>query len=336
LGKLNGGVGSEGDNTTNFITVKSDGKIGVGTETPEVELDIIGDAKANDFYSDNFWFQGGEMIIGRKVISSRNPLNIITLKQDGKVGINNINPSYSLDVQGDANFKGVYANSITFTGASAHNITFEGSSMNIYKEIGGKAAQTDPGGGIINTTLKPIMIINEGGKIAIGNKQPKETLDIQGNMIVDTVKINKSIYLPNDLLSFSYYRPCTTCPHSDEYEIVGPGTDKGDSIFLGDNPEKGNGAITEMMTLKYIKDVGVRVGIGIANPETTLHVNGIVRAKKFDGIQSGSMDFLKLKGEKLDENKNFTKYIQFKNKGVINSFNDNNIYFMRHCEHIGG
>ena len=104
--------------------------------------------------------------------------------------------------------------------------------------------------------------------IGIGTIDPKETLDVRGNIISDTVKINKSIFLPEKELSFTYYYSSGGGGgggSTDEIPSFGDGMDE-DSLRSGLS-------VNTMMTLKRVS-TDSRLGIMTTSPEHNLHVNG--------------------------------------------------------------
>ena len=89
-------------------------RVGIGTKTPKYTLDVNGDANANNVYTNNIYFTGSEMKI-EKYGSGAQPSvlgsgdtpgggnytkNIVTLKQNGFVGIGITLPETELHVNG--------------------------------------------------------------------------------------------------------------------------------------------------------------------------------------------------------------------------------------------
>jgi len=86
-------------------------RVGIGTKTPKFALDVNGEANAKSVYTNNLYFPGTELRIGKYVDGiitappddPRGVVDVMTLKDDGKVGIGTRSPNARLDVAGDIN-----------------------------------------------------------------------------------------------------------------------------------------------------------------------------------------------------------------------------------------
>ncbi|MCL2041447.1 MAG: hypothetical protein FWG84_05335 [Bacteroidales bacterium] len=117
----------------------------------------------------------------------------------------------------------------------------------------------------------PTLFLSDAG-VGIMTDNPTSTLDINGNVRADTVKIKRSIFLPENELSFTYYQSGGTGPHTDTLIIVNP--INGDSTLLeGVGPGTDTSGVKTMMTLKRVGNDNC-LGIGTTSPVRNLHVNG--------------------------------------------------------------
>jgi len=252
-------------------------RVGIGTTAPKTELDVLGTTRTEKLrvVNNTIEYTGGNLGFYPKNESSggldpgSEVLLVSTLfLKDNGVGILTDNPKQgmALDVNGSVNFKNVYANTLTFTGSSANNITFEGASMNIFKIHGGKESTPGGGGGGV-LDFRTLMTLAETGNVGIGTTSPKETLDVGGNMRADTVKVKHSIFMEEDMLTFTF---------------MGESGQEQDTIVVFDNSGKGKSEITKLMTMKRVKNydnsITGRLGVGTDNPQSLFHVNGLARS----------------------------------------------------------
>jgi hypothetical protein len=99
--------------------------------------------------------------------------------------------------------------------------------------------------------------------VGINTTNPKEELDVKGNVAVDTVKINRSIFLPNNELTFTYWYPGT-----------GPDEEIPDFSPLFGGGGGTPAGVRTLLTIKKPANSGMLFGIGTTDPKAMLHVNG--------------------------------------------------------------
>jgi hypothetical protein len=104
-------------------------------------------------------------------------------------------------------------------------------------------------------------------RVGIGTIKPEENLDVNGNMIADTIKIRNSIFLPNDEFSISYYYSDVQQDSLGGYETKGKDTTGTEDIVMGSG-------VRSAITGKISSTGGFSLGIGTENPQAKLHVTG--------------------------------------------------------------
>ena len=132
--------------------------------------------------------------------------------------------------------------------------------------------------------------------VGIGTIDPRETLDVRGNIIADTVKINKSIFLPENELLFTYYQPSTDGGGGEEDDDEPPIIER----MEGDSLRSDFSNVKPMMTLKRV-GYDNRLGIGSVAPEQSLHVkgNGLFTGRLNIGTPTTDYYFARLEKLKL-------------------------------------
>lgn len=190
----------------NILTLRYDGRVGVGTASPAYNLDVSGNCRVTD----KMWVTGGIETQGRffSVNSSRvgwsfsgtsGPLYIdqvntanttatrLTISEKGYVGIGTKTPTHPLDVTGDVCITG-YLNSVCYTktdytGSIARFSGMTNESQNCVLDVGiywGNTftigLQSYHGGGVSDLILNP-----NGANIGIGIVSPEHKLHIKGD-----------------------------------------------------------------------------------------------------------------------------------------------------------
>jgi len=294
-------------------------RVGIGTTAPKTELDVLGTTRTGKLrvVNNTLEYTGGNLGFYPKNESSggfdpgSEILLIPTLfLKDNGVGILTDNPKQgmALDVNGmiRAQKMRMFGNTFEYTGQK----------MGFYP-----AADVLEGSGGEFFTLPTLLLKND--RVGIMTDNPTSTLDVNGNIQADTAKLKKSIYLPNDELTFSYWWDGVKIEWDSE---VLPEPDKmsEDSTLQGKSGPVSSG-VRSWMTMTKVGGLR-RIGINTNTPEATLHVNGTIKANKIIGSQLGEVDFLEITGRKIN-NQTFTKYLQFGEKGVVNGFGGDDFYF---------
>lgn len=171
-----------------------------------------------------------------------------------RVGIGTVTPLTALDVNGTTR-----TDTLRVINKS---VQYTGDQLGFYPVTeGGNSGSKNP---------IPRLFLNDN-KVGIMTNNPTATLDVNGNVRVDTVKIKRSIFMTEDALSFTYST-------SGAQGLGNSDSDDGDSILLlnkglppgGEEPHQST--MHTLMTLKYVN--GARLGIGTTTPLTRLHVVG--------------------------------------------------------------
>jgi hypothetical protein len=283
------------------VRVIADGKVGIGTTTPDAELQIMN----NDSSSYRFGYGGtSDVYFDADDVyfrSDNGGVNQIT-KKGGSLGIGVVNAEHKLHVAGDAIISGYLYDSTNSTGVDGYVLTS--------KEDGPQWQQIEDvlsgvgGNGTANyipkwedeDTLGDSVIAQSGTAIGIGTNAPSgklhiresdpgsfaydstaDTLIVEGNgdagITIATAAANTSRIIfasPNDATG-------AEVKYSNATSLMTIGnTNPGDSLAL----QAGNGA----EAVRIVS--GGSVGIGTTNPIYTVHVKaaqGIVRTDSTTG-----------------------------------------------------
>jgi hypothetical protein len=271
--------------------------VGIMTNNPfpDATIDVNGVVRARKLrLTKNSVEYTGQSLAFYPVVESE-PDNLpqiipVLFLNNNKVGIMTNNPKSTLDVRGTTRTEKLHLDNHSFCYSAEKNLGF----------------YPIPGGDLYPAP-SPTLFFNKNG-IGVMTNNPTETLDINGNARADTVKINKSVYMTEKELSFTYHLDWT-----------GPLPNPMDGDSMGGLRD----GISTLMTLKGGRNV--LVGIGTTSPEATLHVNGTIKANNLT-FNGGEMESLKLTGYKIWNTNNFFRYLQLGTKGVVSGY-DNSRYF---------
>jgi hypothetical protein len=185
------------------------GHLGLGTTDPISKLHVSGDARFSNSSSDYLKLGSGSNSFidsyGAGNLDFRNNgLTNMTLSNSGKLGLNTTNPSEKLHVNGNIMTNG----NIIATGSLDFSTPTTSQMINLWDTSHGIGVQnkthyvrTDhnfawyKGGVHSNAVLDPgsggaaQMVLLENGNLGVGTSTPSETLEVNGN-----VKVNSKIY----------------------------------------------------------------------------------------------------------------------------------------------
>ena len=266
--------------TSPMMIIKGDGKVGIGTASPEVKLEVNGGADGSVVFGgrsdggngNNRRFNliayadgGGANYGGGLKIQTRDSVNVfhdrITVQSDGNVGIGNTNPNKPLTVTADSG-----ANGIALRARSAGDYSFiqffnnAGDALRgqIYSNAAGDIGFTTG----TDSSAGNDLYIKNGGYVGIGN-DPSDKLDIQGadnGITVRSISANRPVItLVNDTTNMLQLSANGT------YGAIGDGTDANRYFIFNDG------------------DVGLA---GVTDPRNKLHVGGAICNNK--GVTNGT------------------------------------------------
>lgn len=224
------------------------GAVGVGIDAPAKPLDVLGDIHASgDVCTDA---GGGKCLSALTAGGNRysmdaadgDPLNALSIDNDGKVGIGKTTPGYLLDVNGIVNATEIYKNGASFTIDNPWN-----------------KAGTD-----INYTA---------GKVGIGTTAPSYKLEVSTTNNVDGIKIsgvgNNFAVINTDTVDGADKKTLRLLPYGSDSVA----NTRGASVILQGNEATGGGdvLIQPGSTGDILVSSG-KVGIGTTAPSQLLHV----------------------------------------------------------------
>jgi hypothetical protein len=284
---------SYGGDTNNHLNIDSAGKIGIGTTTPQNELNVVGDGNfTGDLYANG-------QLVGSGTLNStswnRSGQSVYLANENDRVGIGDSSPNYKLDVSGgDVNidFEKYYringnpvmtqqSSRMQFGWLSTHNTYLEADQTNLDF--------------ITNDTQK--MRIDADGNVGVGTSSPTETLHVNGSAIFNgTINMdsNKITSLANgttvtDAVTLGQLQSVNNTVSGDYVPYVG----SDQAVVLGGYDFSVNSSDL------YVDVSEGKVGIGTGSPENELNVIGTVNATTGVTIplgqsyQIGGTDFVK-------------------------------------------
>jgi len=234
---------------THVMSLRSDGRVGIGVTNPSYTLDV--DGHINLSTGSTLKINGTDAVFSRWTATA-NGADIY--RSSGNVGINNTSPTEKLDVVGNIKASGNILLSTT-------SLMELGSYMN-------HAGDTDTYMGFpladtisMGTGGSERMRIASSGHVGINNNSPAEKLDVVGN-----IKASGSLFLST-----------TSLMELGSYILHTGDTD----TYMGFN-----GADTITMTTggseRMRIDSSGNVGIGETSPQQKLHVDGRIRANTME------------------------------------------------------
>ena len=289
-----------------LMTVKTDGKVGIGTTNPAEKLDVVGTAKmtgfkmptdANDGYvltsdanGNGTWSPVASGADNDWTIAGNNMYSAVS----GNVGIGSSTPSRKLYVAGEGEFTGdLYArNEIVAKGSTypAKTLTMRSVSAqtldatdDLYVVYG---SATGAAGIVFKENATERMRIHTGGKVGIGTSNPAQKLHVNGTVQMSGFKMSNGA--------------------SNGYVLTSNSSGVGTWQAAGGADNLGNHTATQNLKLNghwlsndggnegvFVKTNG-DVGINTDSPSKKLEVKGDIRARsnsysnRYIQLESGS------------------------------------------------
>ena len=259
------------------MIIKSSGRVGIGTTTPQKTLDVNGDISFNgNLYQNGIIFTGG----GGTSLWTENSSNIYF--STGNVGIGTTSPSKKLDVVGDIAFTGdLYKNGNIFTGDAPPSPWTVG---------------WGPRVGVFSPANRNVYFL--AGNVGIGTTTPQTKLDVNGD-----ISFNGDLFQNGSIFTSNHWTKNIKNNLSFSTGNVGIGTTSpskkldvnGDISFNGNLYQNGKIFTSNHWTKNsdglYLSTGNV--GIGTTTPTKKLHVVGDATFNNIDIsslkiIQSGN------------------------------------------------
>ncbi|MFA6022811.1 MAG: hypothetical protein WC781_01865 [Candidatus Pacearchaeota archaeon] len=301
-------IGTSNNAYTNaeLMRISRSGKVGIGTATPYQLLDVRGNINvSNTIYIQNgtdisAWMYNqtlgaGNLYLNLSGTNANQPIdfgnynltvNVSTFKVDangGRVGIGTTTPGSKLQIESGAETltsgtgKGTIHLNPVGTNFNTSSITFGGNNAGsqVNSGVAGIYVESSATFGskmYFGTTdsyaagSKQRMIIDQLGKVGIGTTTPYQLLDVRGN-----INVSNTIYIQNgtDISAWMYNQ---TLGAGNLYLNLS-GTNANQPINFGSNN------LTINVSTFKVDVSGGMVGIGIANPATTLDINGNLQVR---------------------------------------------------------
>ncbi|HEX7227739.1 MAG TPA: tail fiber domain-containing protein, partial [Candidatus Binatia bacterium] len=288
-----------GNNFSAKLTVRDDGKVGIGTAAPALTLDVRGDFGRTDGPATGHFWQSQIGDVGGGILFLRSGGGVVTFDGNDAVGIGTAAPAAKLQLAGDIALEKMPPGTGRVLPAEAtlcwndgtwlrlnQNLDFSKPVFGVHTpgvfapgslNVGGAAGWGDPGFGNVWVT----------GRIGIGTSTPQASLQIAGGAIMPAAGNGPTagIQFPSDPGGGggdeAFIRHFVQTGERTKL-LIGINNDADDS--LGFHQFGG-----ERMTIR-----SGNVGIGTTNPQTLLHVNGLA-SKPGGGTWTNSASDARLK-----------------------------------------
>ncbi|MDW3192259.1 MAG: hypothetical protein R8G66_07835 [Cytophagales bacterium] len=254
------------------LIILNNGKIGINTPTPTVELEVDGTIKATTFDGDGSQLTGIDASqianLPTGVGSSLWSENGSKIFYDqGRVGIGTTNPTAALEIKESVNTRIRVKSDVNTDGV---DIGLTGDRLVLMNRRQGSDIDFLTNDGSITTKVK----IKSNGNMGIGTTSPSEKLEVAG-----TVKAS-ALHLHDVGLARMKFTSSTTGETANDGFHVGT---SGTVDAIINNKEAGDLNIaTNNLTRIVVKSDG-RVGIGTTSPDEALVVAGNIKATEFIG-----------------------------------------------------
>ena len=289
----------DSNNTLNAkLTVRDDGKVGIGTATPVLTLDVQGDFGRTDGAATAHFWESQVGDVGGGILFLRSGGGVVAFDGDDNVGIGTTTPVSKLEVAGDFALGKIPPGTGRILPAEAtmcwndgtwlrlnQNLDFSKPIFGVHTpglfasgslNVGGAGGWGDPGFGNVWVT----------GRVGIGTTTPQTSLQVTGGAIMPAVgnSSNAGIQFPSDpgggAGDEGFIRYFVQAGETTKL-LIGINNDADDTLGFHQFG-------SERMTIR-----SGNVGIGTTNPQNLLHVNGI--ASKPNGGQWTNPSDVKLK-----------------------------------------
>jgi hypothetical protein len=258
------------------MTLRADGKVGVGTTSPAYTLDVGGNINIASGY--NLKIGGANAVFSNWTVNGSD-----IYRPSGNVGIGTNNPRWGLEVTPPAGKGGVL--SCSDSAIFSHNLYYSGgwkygaaskggaymrmidSEIQFWNAPNSGSGTWDTAGGTATTTQR--MTIDESGNVGIGTASPGAKLDVNGGIRYDTSLVSTS----------STQRLWTSGSSVNWIQFHTSGTSTNHILDIQAN--NGNCVLSSRSSTPLLLNPsnGGNVGIGTASPSYNLDVNGSFGAK---------------------------------------------------------
>jgi len=284
------------------MRIKGNGRVGIGTNSPGVRLEVEGETWLNSetVLNDNLiigrtsldnhiqfkgssgnsifkMFEAGEFLMATDsgvttLIASGGDFKIQTLdgslqdrlfvKNTGDIGIGTITPNFELDIAGDLNYTGTLRKNGTPVSLSG-DFSDGGESASTHRSLG----NTDNFDLGFLTDSVERMLIKEDGKVGVGTANPHGDFQINDHLVFQRTSSDLDYMIANNIHYSAGWKYVTS-----EIGTVFSLDDNGGFGFATAPVGTAGGAATVTNRL-YIANTG-NVGIGTTSPNELLEVKG--------------------------------------------------------------
>ena len=303
-----GGTGTVGSTLAEYLTVKGNGNVGIGTNNPSYKLDVNGDIRYDTHLrstssTQRFWTSGSstnwiqfmtsgtstDHILdlqannGNCVVSSRGstPL-LLNPSTGGNVGIGLSSPAFPLDVDGVSRSRGVVVNS-SFNNNTARPALSSGSTHPSYeiRSIGGNGnvGSTGADDGFLRLRAGGGSSTANASYIDLSGYSVYSGSDMKRNIVFGTLGTERMRIKENGNVGIGTASP------GFKLEVNGTSQFNGAMRWsLGNMSHAGYSTNKDWYIRSgnssgkvILQDTGGNVGIGTSSPTAKLHVNGYMK-----------------------------------------------------------